>query len=186
MRTVQIQGYEYLQQVGASIGGRATVDTPPDFAPLLQDLQRVTYQTSNGWVPLSAEYMLALSVSETAPSIGGGPATTSISIAPTAVSALTAASAARSVAPTQTRHVNTTDDGDFTSITIRGSLGPLLRANRPPHNDAGHEFCVGWWCKGCCNTQCGRRASHVPFANTIERKRLLDFVREHLVVRSPD
>jgi hypothetical protein len=72
MRTVQIQGYEYLQQVGASIGGRATVDTPPDFAPLLQDLQRVTYQTSNGWVPLSAEYMLALSVSETAPSIGGG------------------------------------------------------------------------------------------------------------------
>ena len=47
------------------------MDTPPDFAPLLQDLQRVTYQTSNGWVPLSAEYMLALSVSETAPSIGG-------------------------------------------------------------------------------------------------------------------
>ena len=126
----------------------------------------------------------------TAPPAGGGPATDSTagsSVAPSVESALTVTSGARSGAtPAQTRHVNVTADGDFTDITLRGGLDPLLNANRPPRNDAGHEFCVGWWCKGGCYTQCGRRASHVPFVNAVERMRLLDFVREHLVVRSPE
>jgi hypothetical protein len=40
LRTVQIQGYEYLQRIGASVGGFEAVDDAPDFTPLLQDLQR--------------------------------------------------------------------------------------------------------------------------------------------------
>ena len=35
------------------------MDDAPDFGPLLRDLQRGTYHTSNGWVPLPAEYMVA-------------------------------------------------------------------------------------------------------------------------------
>lgn len=186
LRTVQIQGYEYLQGVGASMGGFGAVDNAPDFAPLLQDLQRGTYHTSNGWVPLPAEYMVAMvPLSMAAPAMGSVTvSTTAGSSAASAVSALTTPTTApgtRSAAPTQTRHVNTAIDTDFSGAILRGGLGPLLRAHRPPRNDAGHEFCVAWWCKGGCYTACGRRAAHVPFANATERARLWDFVREHLV-----
>ena len=186
LRTVQIQGYEYFQGVGASIGGFEAVDKAPDFTQLLQDLQRGTYHTSNGWVPLPSEYMVTMA--SLASAAGTVTLSTSGSSTASLVSALTApttapqAGASRSAAPTQTRHVNATVDANFGAVTLRGGLGPLLRAHRPPRNDAGHEFCVAWWCKGGCYTACGRRAAHVPFANTVERTRLLEFVREHLVL----
>ena len=57
LRTVQIQGYEYLQRIGASSGDAfRSVDNVPEFAPLLQDLQRSTFHTSNGWIPLPSVY----------------------------------------------------------------------------------------------------------------------------------
>ena len=182
LRTVQILGYEYLQHIGSTSGDHfEAVDDAPDFGPLLRDLQQGTYHTSNGWVPLSAEYMVA------GTAVVGSPGTVSTagsSVAASVVSALTASTTgttSRTAAPVQTRQVNTVPDNDFTSVTLRGTLGPLLRTNRPPLNNAGQEFCVAWWCKGGCYTACGRRAAHVPFANAAERTRLLDFVREHLV-----
>jgi hypothetical protein len=186
LQTVKVQGYEYLQRISASIGGFDAVDASPDFTTLLQDLQRGTFHTSNGWVPLPAEYMVASGPAAILPTTGPATVSTAGSSGgtPSVVSALTAPSAAsgtRNATPAQTRHVNATADADFTGMTLRSGLGPLLRANRPPRNDAGHEFCVGWWCKGGCYTQCGRRASHVPFANAGERTRLLEFVREHLL-----
>ena len=39
--------------------GFCAVDDVPEFAPLLQDLQRGTYHTSNGWIPLPLAYLVA-------------------------------------------------------------------------------------------------------------------------------
>ena len=185
LRTVQIFSYEYLQRVGATSDDHFdAVDAAPDFQMLLQDLQRGTYHTSNSWVPMPAEYMVAGTMSAGSGMAGGTVSTGASSGTHSMVSALTATTigtAARTAAPAQTRQVNATADADFTSLTFRGTLGPLLRANRPPHNDAGQEFCVAWWCRGGCYTACGRRAAHVPFANDAERTRLLSFVQEHLV-----
>jgi hypothetical protein len=188
LRTVQIQGYEYFQRVSASYeDGFRAVDDVPEFAPLLQDLQRGTYHTSNGWMSLPSMYLqgpVAL------PSQGAGSAATSLTSAPTVdssasvVSALTSASTLGGAATraTQTRQPNEAQDPEFVALNLRGGLGPFLRTNRPPRNDAGHEFCVSWWCKGGCYTACGRRAAHVPFASDAERTRLMVFARAHLVL----
>ena len=158
----------------------AFIDTPPDFGQLLIDLQRGTSHTSNGWVPLPAAYVVApvvahssarsMSTMSTAPSTTGGGASVA-----SGVSALTSASAAPIA---QTRIQNPGNDAAFNDVALRGALGPLIRANRPPRNDAGNEFCVGWWCKGGCYSSCGRRSAHVPFASPGERERLLAYVAE--------
>ena len=104
--------------------------------------------------------------------------------APSVISALTVASTAGGTATTraaQTRQPNEAPDPEFSALNLRSGLGPLLRTNRPPRNDAGHEFCVSWWCKGGCYTACGRRAAHVPFASNAERTRLMAFATAHLV-----
>ena len=127
---MQIVGDEYLQRVGTTSGDSfAAVDAAPDFQGLLQDLQRGTYHTSNSWVPLPSEYMFPA----TPPPAGtaGGTAGTATTGDGTVISELTEATGTRS-ATTQTRQVNTTTDADFTGLTFRGTLGLLLRANRPP------------------------------------------------------
>ena len=80
----------------------------------------------------------------------------------------------------QTRIANPVTDASFNGMVLRGALGPLTRAN-PPHNDAGNEFCVGWWCKGGCYSSCGRRSAHVPFASPAERERFLAYATAHLL-----
>ena len=67
------------------------------------------------------------------------------------------------------------------SIVVRpGGTRPLMRERRPPANDAGTEFCVAWWLRDGCFTNCGRSRTHVPFASAGERTRLLNYCREHL------
>ena len=169
-------------------GGFRAVDDVPDFAQLLQDLQRGTYHTSSGWVPLPPMYLVTpvqfpRAIGSTATSVMPSPALDS-SVA-SVVSALTVASTAAGGAATratQTRQPNEAQDPEFTALNLRSGLGPLLRTTRPPRNDAGHEFCVSWWCKGGCYTACGRRAAHVPFASDAERTRLMTFARAHLVL----
>lgn len=192
IRTIQINAHEYLQRIGASYDGDfRAVDDIPNFSQLLQDLQRGTFHTSNGWVPLPAEYVVANasvrmgSAASLAGTVSTAPLTT-IGAAGGATSVMSAITAHTSTATaaargqTQTRQQNDAPDPEFSAMTLRSGLGQLLRTNRPPRNDAGHEFCVAWWCKGGCYTACGRRAAHVPFASGAERTRLWDFAREHL------
>jgi hypothetical protein len=40
-----------------------------------------------------------------------------------------------------------------------------MREHRPPTNDAGNELCMAWWTKGGYFPNCGRGATHVPFAS---------------------
>ena len=76
---------------------------------------------------------------------------------------------------------NPAGDAEFSSITLRaGGARAIMREQRPPTNDAGNEFCVTWWTRGGCFPNCGRRATHVPFASAGERTRLLTYVRTHL------
>jgi hypothetical protein len=49
-----------------------------------------------------------------------------------------------------------------------------------PARDAGQEFCISWWGRGGWYSNCGRAATHRPFANPSERTRLLAHVRAHL------
>ena len=167
---IQIQGYEDLRGIAIAPPPDdtfAAVDAVPDFMQILVDLQRGTFHTSNGWVPLPSAYVEAPGTASTASSTvaGGG----------SVVSALTAPTAA-----VQTRVVNPANDATFNDMPLRGALAPLTRANRPPRNDAGREFCVGWWCKGGCYSSCGRRNTHVPFVSPAERERLLAYVNAHL------
>ena len=185
LRSIQIQVYEYLR--GIMISGPAeadaAVDAAPDFSQLLVDLQRGTFHTSNGWVPLPSAYVVApagptfahttagtVSTAPTTTAGGGGGSVSS------GISALTNATTAIA----QTRIANPVTDASFNDMVLRGALGPLTRANRPPRNDAGSEFCVGWWCKGGCYSSCGRRSAHVPFASPAERERLLAYATAHL------
>ncbi|KAI2493228.1 hypothetical protein MHU86_21302 [Fragilaria crotonensis] len=182
LRSIQIQVYEYLRgiMIAAADDIAVAVDASPDFTQLLLDLQRGTFHTSNGWVPLPSAYVVAPviaiqparsagTITTTSTTTGGGGSVAS------GVSALTAAT----TAVAQTRSTNPVSDPTFNDMALRGALGPLTRAHRPPRNDAGNEFCVGWWCKGGCYS-CGRRSAHVPFASPGERERLLAYATTHL------
>jgi hypothetical protein len=80
------------------------------------------------------------------------------------------------------RIVNPTPDGEFSSLALRtGGTRTILRAHRPPSNDAGNELCVAWWTRSGCYANCGRRNTHQPFGSADERSRLLAYVRQHLV-----
>ena len=152
LRSIQIQGYEYFRgiMIAAPDDITTAVDAAPDFTPLLVDLQRGTFHSSNGWVPLPMAYVEAPVLAQsyapssrtasTAVSTSGGASVAS------GVSALTAPSLTAPTAATQTRVSNPVTDASFNDAVLRGALGPLTRANRPPRNDAGGEFCVGWWC----------------------------------------
>lgn len=45
LRSIQIQGYEYFRGI--------VITAPDDVVAAVVDLQRGTFHTSNGWVPLS-------------------------------------------------------------------------------------------------------------------------------------
>lgn len=184
LRTVQVLTYEYMQRITTSVAGFAEVDEAPDFGPLLTDLQRGTYHTSNVWISLPSEYL------EVAPTASIGRSSSTLATVPSStahsshsvVSGLTTAvSSSSQPATPQTRIVNPAPDAAFQAVTLRPRLGELLRIHRPPLNDAGVEFCVSWWCKAACFSACSRQRSHVPFASPAERSRLLQHVTTHLV-----
>ena len=78
--------------------------------------------------------------------------------------------------------MNTVRDAEFSALQLRPGMRVLLQANPPPRNNSGHEFCVSWWGRGGCYSNCSRVATHRPFANPDERTRLHAFVRNHLTV----
>ena len=108
-------------------------------------------------------------------------ASSSVASFSTGVSALTEGTPRTVVS----RVENPRPDAEFSAITVRpGGFRPVLRDRRAPSNDAGAEFCVAWWLRGACFPNCGKRATHVPFASAAERTRLLTFCREHLAAPS--
>ena len=188
IRAVQVGAHEYLQHVGINAQDGHTGIDLPDFRTLVSDLRRGTFQHSSNWVPIPAEY-LTQPRAATGSTAGMGArtintntteASSSGSTVRTGISSIT--DATRTVVA---RQENPHPDADFSNITVRpGGFRPLLRDHRPPTNDAGHEFCVAWWLRSACFPNCGRRATHVPFASATERTRLLTFCRENLAAPS--
>ncbi|KAI2494662.1 adenylate kinase [Fragilaria crotonensis] len=184
LRAIQVSVHEYMQQVASNVvDGIAGIDLP-NFNVLIQELKRGTFHNSTNWVDIPDQYLDAHpSQSGGAPtnagSSGGASTTATQASTRTGVSTLTADTHAR---PSSVARVeNTAGDPEFAGITLRpGGTRNILREHRPPTNDAGNEFCVAWWTKGGCFPNCGRRATHVPFASASERTRLLAYVRTHL------
>ncbi|KAI2509948.1 hypothetical protein MHU86_4513 [Fragilaria crotonensis] len=182
LRHVQINAYEYLQalQVG-SIGGTGEAgDTPelPSFRDLLRDLQRGSFHMSPSWLPLP----MTVTVEPTPPASGGtgsiNTRTTRASTAASAASSLTSTtsggrgsgSGGTAVASTQGTYVaNPARDTEFDTLQLRPQMRDLLRAHPPLANDAGNEFCVSWWGRGGCYTNCGRAATHRPIGRGHQR-----------------
>ena len=169
VRAIQVGVHEYLHTVGANrVAGHIGVELP-DFRSLVTDLKRGTFHQSSHWVAIPEEYLEPMSHHATGsvatPSTA--PISTISSIAGrTGVSSITTDASRVPVS----RIDNPAPDPTFASITVRpGGSRPILREHRPPNNDAGHQFCVAWWLRGGCFPNCGRRATHVPFANAGER-----------------
>ncbi|KAI2502315.1 hypothetical protein MHU86_12119 [Fragilaria crotonensis] len=184
LRTVQLSVYEYLQQVGTNVADGVNGIPLPSFASLLQDLKRGTFHLSTNWVAIPDEYLtpsVQTGVARNQGSIAGSGntiATPTTGSTHSVVSSVTGDTSRTPVA----REENPRPDADFTSLTMRpGGIRNVLRTHRPANNDSGNEFCVAWWTKGACFANCGRRATHAPFASPGERTRLLAYVREHLV-----
>lgn len=189
VRAVQVNAHEYLQQISTNVVDSVIGVEVPNFAPMLQELRRGTFHQSTNWMDLPVEYLesapqsgpTAAMTTGQASSMGSGASPSGATVGGqsnrTGVSSLSGDTARTAVA----RVSNPISDNDFTAITLRaGGTRTILREHRPPTNDSGHEFCVAWWTKGGCFPNCGRRATHQPFATPGERTRLLTFVREHL------
>ena len=193
LRHVQTNIYEYMQgvQVGDVILGQglAAIEVPT-FKSLMVVLQRGNFHTSGEWIPLPTALL------EPSParalSVASG-RSTAASTRSSSVSTLTGGTnaggrpgdttAAPAPAPAlQSFVTNPARDPEFDALQLRPQMRELLRAHPPPTNDAGQEFCVSWWGRGGCYSNCGRRATHRPFANSAERGRLLAHVRAHLTV----
>lgn len=196
LRHVQINVYEYLQalQVGHMGATGVAPEAPelPVFRDLLRDLQRGSFHMSSSWLPLPA----TVTVEPTLPPTSGGSGsintrTTRASAAASTTSGPTSTTnggrsgGGGSAAATQGTYVaNPARDAEFDTLQLRPQMRDLLRAHPPPANDAGNEFCVSWWGRGGCYSNCGRGATHLPFASSAERARLLAHVRSHLVIPS--
>jgi hypothetical protein len=189
LRFVQISVQEYFQAVqigGAVLGYDDGAPQVPQFHDMLVSLQRGSFHTSNAWIPLPPAYTTPPATQQQAR--GGtrsatGSANTTVSgltVAPSSGSSSTGGGTGGNTA-TQTFVANPTSDPEFANLTLRPQMRELLRANPPPLNDAGTEFCVSWWGKGGCFSNCGRRATHRDFVNAGERTRLLNHVRAHLL-----
>lgn len=191
VRAVQLGVYEYLQGVAMNIAESAVGVEKPNFQSMLQDLKRGTFHLSTNWIPIPAEYM-SMAAPQTLSTASGSGSRSTTSGAPSTVSGVTGGSAVSSITDaTQQRDSvarieNPAPDNEFASLTLRsGGTRTILRAHRPPANDAGNEFCVAWWTRSGCYPNCGRRNTHLPFASTAERSRLLSYVRQHLVAPAP-
>lgn len=192
VRAVQVNAHEYLQQVATNVVDSVAGVEVPNFVSMLQELRRGTFHHSTNWMDIPSEYLDHTSTQHTpsvaapAPAGGSGGGTVpagsvNVHSARTSVSTLSGEATRAPV----TRITNPVTDSDFTAITLRaGGTRTILREHRPPANDAGQEFCVAWWTKGGCFPNCGRRATHQPFASPGERSRLLAFVRERLAAHA--
>lgn len=185
IRAVQLGVHDYFQQVAINVAESVVGVEVPTFGSMLQELKRGTFHQSTNWIAIPDEY-LASSTPRTVSTVtsasrgttSGASASVAGASTGTGVSSLTQDTPRESV----TRQANTTPDSEFTSLTLRsGGTRTILRAHRPPSNDAGHEMCVAWWTRGGCYPNCGRRNTHQPFASAEERARLLAYVRQHLV-----
>lgn len=191
VRHVQVNVYEYLQalQVGSGALEVAEAPEPPDFRELLRDLQRGCFHMSSSWLPLPAAVTVDPAPLMNAATSINTRTTRASTAASSALSGLTSTTSGGrggggtgSVPTTQGTYVaNTSRDAEFDALQLRPQMRDLLRAHPPPANDAGNEFCVSWWGRGGCYTNCGRAATHRPFASPAERTRLLAHVRAHLV-----
>lgn len=190
VRAIQVGVHEYLQGVATNIVDSVVGIEKPNFAALLQDLRRGTFHQSTNWIPLPLEYGGGSTTPHTA-STGSGSASrtttgggtsvpgSGVSTGGTAVSSITHETEQRE---RFSRIENPSPDNEFATLVLRaGGTRTILRANRPPANDAGNEFCVAWWARSGCYPNCGRRNTHQPFASAGERSRLMAYVRQHLV-----
>jgi hypothetical protein len=182
VRHVQLRVHDYLQAVATSVADTCAGVEAPNFQPLLQDLRYGTFHHSSNWAPLPEAYMgLGPAPAPTVAAHLGSNGSTPSRVSASEGSASRGSSVSSITETTRVARVdNPTDDREFTGLTLRSGIGNLLRSRPPPSNDAGHEFCVAWWCKKGCFPTCGRRMTHVPFASPTERTRLLEFVRTNL------
>ncbi|KAI2509092.1 hypothetical protein MHU86_5340 [Fragilaria crotonensis] len=185
VRAVQVCTHEYMQMVAHNIADGVIGVEVPNFTVMLQELKRGTFHNSTNWVDIPEAYLdpVPPQRSMTGSSAGGGSGSTTITYASTrtGVSSLSTPSGETpTVTRTSvTRVENPAGDAEFANIPLRaGGTRNILREHRPPSNDAGQEFCVAWWTKGGCFPNCGRRATHTPFASAGERSRLLAYVRD--------
>lgn len=179
---VQINVYKYLQALQVSDG--TTGVALPSFQGLHQSLQRGSFHMSSDWLPLPSSVTVE-------PSAATLVLAASVSVATRSTCASTSSAASNLTSPTGGRTGGTTTqqgtyvpnparDSELESLQLRPQMRELLRTHLPPPNDAGHEFCVSWWHRGGCYTNCRRSGTHRPFANTSERTHLLAHMRAHL------
>ena len=192
IRSVQVNVFEYLHAVSTNIAEDNTGVELPEFRSLVTELKRGTFPLSSNWVPLPSEYtVIGSRGSGGGGSAGGGRGTgtttsTGTGTVSTGVSTLTTGTTRGAQSEQQaTRIQNPTHDADFAAIVVRpGGTRPVIRAHRPPANDAGQEFCLAWWLRGACFDNFGRAQTHANFATPGERTRLLTYCREHIAASS--
>jgi hypothetical protein len=195
LRYVQISVHEYLHELQSSTGGDQP--QPPRFTELHRSLQRGSFHTSSEWLPLPMSVTVDTPAATLTPQGAAAIATrnalaAAASSAASVVSGLTATTTSDSTRRERTAAnstgaytLNPARDPEFDALTLRPGMRQLLQANPPPRNDHNNEFCVSWWDRGGCYTNCGRAATHRPFANAAERERLLTHVRTYLTTDSP-
>ena len=180
VRAVQVCSHEYLYQVATQGVDDATSIAVPTFDAMLQELTRGTFPNSTNWIDIPSEY-LEPGTATRAPGAFVRPASTHTTAASTRSAQSNMSSLTGSTTGANTRITNPAPDTALAAMVLRpGSSRPILRAHPPPNNDAGREMCVAWWTRSACYPNCGRAATHRPFASAGERTRLLAYIHEHL------
>ena len=153
---------------------------------MIQALKRGTFRQSTNWMEKPVVHLTPLR-SQKAPhtretqEAAGRPADRSKEIPPLDLASQPSRPLTVQLPQTLARVENPNSYNEFTSIRIRpGGARNILRAHPPPANDAGNKFCMAWWTRGACFPNCGQRNTHVAFASSGERSRLLTYVRKHI------
>ena len=191
VHAVQVAGQEHLQLVATNPYDLARVGLP-EYRTLVSDLRRGTFHNSTNWLPIPEGYLTpvprisAAGTTESGRSVATTATTGASSGATTNTGVLSLTN--NTQRPTIVARIKTpNNDPDFRSIVVRpGGYRPVLLTHPAPNNDANQEFCLAWWLRGSCFPNCGKRATHVPFASAAERTRLLlTFCRAHVAAPSP-